>query len=147
MPLIAGILLPIVVGLFATTVGLDRDRAFYPTVMIFIALLYVLFAAIDGGTESLVVETLVAAAFIAAAVWGFKSSLWIVAMALAAHGLQDFVHGLVIANAGVPAWWPLFCGTYDVVAAGYLAVLLRRDRRYAAGNARDAGVSSRQARS
>jgi hypothetical protein len=126
--LLVGALLPIVVGLFATIVGLDRDRAFYPTVMIVIAVLYALFAVIGGSPEALRLELLAGAVFIVAAVAGFKSSLWIVALALAGHGLFDLVHPWLIVNPGVPVWWPAFCGTYDLVAGGYLAGLLTTGR-------------------
>jgi hypothetical protein len=125
--LIGGVL-ALGVGFFATVVGLDRDRGFYPTVMIVIAGLYALFAVMGGSTTALVLELLVGVAFITAAVVGFKSSLWIVAGALAAHGLFDLTHGWFIANAGVPAFWPAFCGTYDVVAGAYLAGLLALGR-------------------
>jgi hypothetical protein len=128
MALVVGAVLAIAVGLFATVSGLDRDRAFYPVVMIVIAVLYALFAVMGGSTQALVLELLVGAIFIAAAILGFKSSLWIVAVALAAHGLFDYVHGAIIANPGVPVWWPQFCGTYDVTAAAYLALLLRSRR-------------------
>ena len=128
MAVLVGMLLALAVGLLATAVGLDRDRAFYPTVMIVIAALYALFAVLGASTHALVLESLVGAVFIAAAVSGFRSSLWIVALALAAHGVFDLVHGRVISNPGVPAWWPGFCLTYDVTAAAYLAWLLKSDR-------------------
>jgi hypothetical protein len=32
----------------------------------------------------------------------------------------------LVANAGVPAWWPAWCLAYDVGAAGALAWLLTR---------------------
>jgi hypothetical protein len=134
MALMIGVVLAIVVGLFATVSGLDRDRAFYPVVMIVIAVLYALFAVMGGSTQALVLELVGGAVFIGAAVLGFKSSLWIVAVALAGHGLFDFVHGSIIANPGVPAWWPQFCGAYDVTAGAYLAVLLR-NRRLAGSSA------------
>ena len=38
MPFVIGIVLSVGVALFARSVGFDRDRAFYPTVMIVIAL-------------------------------------------------------------------------------------------------------------
>jgi hypothetical protein len=128
MALLVGVFLALAVGLFATTLGLDRDRAFYPTVMIVIALLYCLFAVMGGSMHALALESLMAAAFIAAAVFGFRGSLWVVALALAAHGLQDLVHSRIISNPGVPSWWPEFCSAYDLVAAGYLAWLLRAKR-------------------
>jgi hypothetical protein len=124
--LLVGVVGALAAGLFATATGLDRDRAFYPTVMIVIALLYALFAVIGASTTALVLELLPGVVFIAAAVIGFKSSLWLVAAALAAHGLFDFVHGRLISNPGVPAFWPAFCGGYDVTAGAYLAWLLTR---------------------
>lgn len=118
--------LALVVGGFATAVGLDRDRAFYPTVTIVVASLYPLFAVLGGSTTALAAESAVMIPFLVAAVLGFKRSLWIVAAALVGHGLLDAVHGHVVANPGVPPWWPAFCGSYDVAAGAYLAALLRR---------------------
>jgi hypothetical protein len=43
MPYLVWIVLSLGVALFARRVGLDRDRAFYPTVLIVIASYYVLF--------------------------------------------------------------------------------------------------------
>ena len=132
MALLIGAFLAFAVGLFATAVGLDRDRAFYPTVMIVIACLYALFAVMGASTHALVLESMVGAVFLAAAVLGFRSSLWVVVAALAAHGILDLVHGGVISNPGVPGWWPAFCLTYDVTAAAYLAWLLKSGRIRAA---------------
>jgi len=118
------------VGIFATVVRLDRDRAFYPTVAIVIASLYSLFAVMGGSTRALVIESLVGVGFVAMAVLGFWRSLWVVAAALGVHGVFDLMHSAVISNPGVPHWWPAFCGTYDVSAAGYFAgvIISRRTR-------------------
>ena len=132
MGFLVGAFLALAVGLFATVVGLDRDRAFYPTVMLVIAALYALFAVMGASTHALVLESLVGAVFAALAVSGFRSSLWLVVVALAAHGIFDLVHAKVISNPGVPSWWPEFCGTYDVMAAAYLAWLLKSGRIRAA---------------
>jgi hypothetical protein len=125
MPYAIGIVLSAVVAVFARSVGLDRDRAFYPTVMIVIALYYVLFAVMSGSIQAVVLESAVMALFVIAAVAGFKSNPWIVVAALAGHGVFDAVHGYVIENTGVPAWWPAWCLAYDVGAAAGLAWLLR----------------------
>jgi hypothetical protein len=111
---------------FARFVGLDRDRAFYPTVMIVIALLYGLFAAIGGSVTALALESIGIVGFVLLAVIGFKSNPWLVAVALFAHGVYDFFHGHLFVNPGVPAWWPEFCMAYDVTAAAGLAWLLAR---------------------
>lgn len=132
MAILVGVALALGVGLFSTIVGLDRDRAFYPTVMIVIASLYALFAVMGGSTQALIIECLAGVLFIGAAVAGFRNSLWLVVIALAAHGVFDLFHGRLIANPGVPAWWPSFCLAYDVVAAAYLAWLLARSKVHAA---------------
>ena len=86
--------------------------------------------------QALVLETLVGSVFVAAAVTGFRSSLWVVVFALAAHGILDLAHDRVISNPGVPTWWPAFCLAYDVTAAAYLAWLLKTGRRRAATETR-----------
>jgi hypothetical protein len=72
MPYVVGVVLSVGVALFARTVGLDRDRAFYPTVMIVSALYYVLFAAMSGSLETVLLESMVMMAFTTVAVIGFK---------------------------------------------------------------------------
>jgi hypothetical protein len=124
---LVGALLALAVGGLGTVVGLDRDRAFYPTIMVVIASYYILFAVMGGSSDALLIEAAVAAVFLAAALVGFKYSLWLVAAALAAHGILDVFHDQLIANPGVPVWWPAFCLAYDGVAAGYLAYLELRD--------------------
>lgn len=131
MPYVIGTTLALLVGVFATVVRLDRERAFYTVVAIVVATYYALFAVM-GGRDALVAEVLVGLGFIALATWGFRSSLWIVVAALAGHGAFDLVHGAFINNRGLPAFWPPFCMMYDVAAAGYLAVLLARGRLRAA---------------
>ena len=132
MALLVGALLALAAGLLARASGLDRDRAFYPTVAIVIASYYALFAVMGASTHALALESLVGGAFLVAAVAGFQSSLWIVAFALGAHGVFDLVHATIISNPGVPSWWPAFCLAYDATAAGYLAWSLMSGRIRAA---------------
>jgi hypothetical protein len=128
MPLTVGIGLALAISMMATVVGFDRDRAFYPTVTMVIASYYALFAVMGGSTKALAIESIVFVVFLAAAIVGFKVDLRVVVVALCAHGAFDFVHGIWIANPGVPPWWPMFCLAYDVTAGAYLAVLLARSR-------------------
>ncbi len=60
-----GVGLALAVCLWATWIGLDRDRAFYPTVMMVIAL------------------------FLGLSVLGFKGNRWVLVGALFAHGVFD----------------------------------------------------------
>ncbi len=56
MPYVIGIVLALGVAVFARRVGFDRDRAFYPTVMIVIASYYVLFAAMSASVHTVLLE-------------------------------------------------------------------------------------------
>jgi hypothetical protein len=120
--------LALTISVFATVAGFDRDRAFYPTVLIVVASYYGLFAVMGGSNRALAIESGVMVVFLLVSILGFKRNLWIIAGALFAHGVFDIFHGHLIANPGVPAWWPMFCLTYDVTAGAYLAWLLNRSR-------------------
>ena len=131
MEYVVGIVLALAVTGGATAVGFDRERVFYPAMMIVIASYYILFAVMGASAAVLVAETVVAGAFMLLAVIGFKSRLWIVVVALASHGALDFVHHLIIDDPGVPVWWPGFCLAFDMAAAGYLGLLLLKNPRLA----------------
>ena len=124
---LVGALLAAAVSIFAHLVGYDRDRAFYATVLTVVGSLYVLFAVIAGG-QGLLPEIIFFAIFAGLAAIGFRTSMWIVAAGLALHGLFDFVRHSYLQAPGAPAWWPAFCGAYDLVAALVLAALLLRER-------------------
>ena len=119
-----GVTIAAAVGLFASVIGFDKERSFYPVVLIVIATYYLLFAAMAKSTEALTGEAFPVLLFLAAAALGYRKTLWIVVAGLALHGVFDFIHHAVISNPGVPSWWPGFCLAYDVTAAVYLAVLI-----------------------
>jgi hypothetical protein len=119
-----GLILSLAVAAFATVIGLDRERGFYPTVLIVIASYYVLFAAMGANQRTLVVEIIVASGFLLLAVIGFKRSLWFAVAAIVGHGFFDFVHHRIIDNPGMPEWWPGFCLIFDVIVGVWLAVRL-----------------------
>src|SRR5918911_308101 len=131
MEYLIGVGLAAAVYVFAGGSGFDRERVFFPTLLIVGGHYYILFAAMGGSTPVLALESLAAAVFLALAVIGFKKSLWLTAAALAGHGVFDFFHHLLIHNPGVPAWWPGFCMSFDVLAGGLLALLLMRRSGFA----------------
>jgi hypothetical protein len=121
-----GVALAALVCAFGTLAGFDRERVFYPTVLIVIATYYILFAAMGRSTPALIIESAVAGAFLLMALTGFKRNLWLIVGGLALHGVFDFFHHLFIRNPGVPVWWPGFCMSFDVLAGVFLAGLLVR---------------------
>ena len=126
MAYVIGIVLALVISSLARLAGFDRDRVFYPMALVMIALLYVLFAVMGGSVHALIIESFIATGFIVVAFAGFKLNLWLFVAGLAAHGLMDRVHPHLVNNPGVPVFWPSFCMAYDVVAAAFLAWLLKR---------------------
>ena len=123
--------LAVAVCAFGLLSGFDRERVFYPTMLIVIAALYLLFAVMGNSLSALAIESLPASMFIILAVVGFKKNLWLVAAGIAGHGVFDSFHHLVIHNPGVPTWWPGFCASFDIIAGIIFAVLLKRRPRLA----------------
>jgi hypothetical protein len=137
MGILVGIAVAVLTALLGRVAGFDRDRAFYPTLLIIVASYYVLFAAMGGSTHALLVEGAVMAVFSAAAVAAFRWRLWIAAAGLVGHGLFDLlVHAHLVENPGMPAWWPPFCAAFDVAAGVFLAWLLTRARPSVVGSGR-----------
>jgi hypothetical protein len=128
MPYLTGFIVAIAVVAYANALRFDRDRAFYPVILVVIASYYVLFATIDGSAQVVLLESTFAVVFAAAASWGFRRNLWLVAGALGAHGIFDFFHARFIVNAGVPGWWPAFCLAFDLTVAAALGWLLAHRR-------------------
>ena len=129
MEYLVGVGLAAFICTFAAVVGLDRQRAFYATMVLVVATYYVLFAVMGGTAGALVAESLVALGFFVLAAVAFKRSPWLIVAGLVGHGAFDGVHPLLIQNPGVPAYWPGFCLSFDVLAGGFLAVLLWRRSR------------------
>jgi len=125
-PYLSGLLLAIAACLYAKIIGLDRDGAFYPTMLLVIASTYALFAAEVGGGFALFEDSLIALAFFVVASFGFKRSPWLIVAGIAAHGVLDAFHGGVVSNAGVPVWWPAFCSSFDLTAAAFMGWSLSR---------------------
>ena len=126
MEYLIGLTLSLAVAGLALAVGFDRDRAFYPTVLIVVASYYVLFAAMGASSNIVILEIVVACLFLLLAVVGYKKNFWLVALAIVGHGIFDLAHPFLYANPGVPRWWPGFCMTFDVVFGGLAILRLMR---------------------
>lgn len=137
MEYLVGILLSLGTIVLAAVIGFARERSFYSTVLIVVATYYILFAAMGATGRTLVIEIIIASGFILFALLGFKGNLWLVAAALMGHGIFDFIRPSVIANPGVPHWWPGFCMAFDVIFGGWLALQLLQRRSFPHSGAMD----------
>lgn len=130
MEYLVGFLLSLATVVSAAAIGFDRERSFYSTVLVVIATYYVLFAVLGASRRTVVIEIVIASGFFLLAVLGFKGNLWLVAAALLGHGIFDFIRPSLIANPGVPHWWPGFCMAFDVIFGGWLALRLLQRRNF-----------------
>ena len=88
-----------------------------------IAAVYVGFAVADGRKAVIVVEVMVAFAFVICATVAMASFPWLIVVGLVGHGLKDLWQHRTqfVANT---RWWPPFCLVVDAVAAALTAALL-----------------------
>ena len=127
MPVVVGALLAVGIAALAKFTRFDEDRSFYSTVLVIIASYYVLFAVLSGSGGALLWELIIAVAFSTVAITGALFLPTLVGTGIVAHGLFDIVHDVLIENSGVPAWWPSFCASIDVLL-GIWVIILTRNR-------------------
>jgi hypothetical protein len=128
MEWVIGSALGIIIGVLVSAVGMDRDRAVYPTALIVIAAYYVLFAVMGGSNQTIIAEIVAGLIFVALALGGFKWTLWLTAVGIVGHGIFDVFHNYIIHNPGVPGFWLGFCSSIDIVLGVYLGLMLWFDR-------------------
>lgn len=116
MEIAIGVILALSACGLGVVAGFERDRAFYPVMLIVIASYYDLYAVIGGDGDVLGVELAISLAFVALAVLGFKVNLWLTVAGLLGHAALDCFHGHVVTNTGLPNWWPMFCASFDAIA-------------------------------
>jgi hypothetical protein len=88
-----------------------------------IAAIYIGFAVADGRPKVIVVESIVASAFVVIAAVAITVSVWLIVFGLVGHGLKDLWQHRrqFVANT---RWWPPFCLVVDWVAAAMIAVAI-----------------------
>jgi hypothetical protein len=91
--------------------------------LVLIAAVYIGFAVADGRRAVLVVEIVVASAFVIIATAGATGSPWLLVIGLLGHGLKDLWQHRrqFVANT---RWWPPFCAVVDGTAAAIIAAAI-----------------------
>ena len=125
IPVVIGVLLAVGIAALAKFTRFDEDRSFYSTILVIVASYYVLFAVLDSSAHALVWELVIAVAFSTVAITGALFLPTLVGIGIIAHGLFDLVHDGLIANSGVPTWWPSFCASIDVVLGLWVIIVTR----------------------
>ena len=106
------------------------ERWLYSLGLLTLPGLYAFFALRAGEPAVGVKEMLYGAPFVVAglvfALFSVRQSAVVVGVFWLLHGLYDLVHSRLVANAGVPGWYPVFCFVVDAVVGAYLLWLSRR---------------------
>jgi hypothetical protein len=105
----------------------ERTRWAYPVLLATFPVNYCVFAIYASDLSALREEVVVGMAFLALAYAGFRFRSSVALLSLAVgyvlHAVYDYYHDQFIANAGVPVWWPEFCGAVDVLLGAFIAYL------------------------
>ena len=122
-----GILVAIYVVLRLRSTELERTTWAYPLLLATFPLYYLAFALFVSDYAVLPKEIFIGLAFLAIAyiVYSCKSfiTLLLLALGYVLHAAYDFYHNLFFVNAGVPHWWPEFCGSVDALIGSYIVYL------------------------
>lgn len=121
-PVLAGVVSGVLASLAITLLNTLSDTQGHAILIAAVATPYVAFALVDGTARSIVTEAVVAVAFVAVAFVVFDASVWVVAGALAAHGIWDLAHLRTHITSHVGDY-PVWCATLDVSAAAVLVVI------------------------
>ena len=135
MALIAGSLLALVMIISMRLMKTENTVWAYPVCLLSLPALYIGFALYGHDMVALQWELIIALPFLLAAmlcsIKGLTYSAYIMAAAWLLHGVYDVLHGQLFNNAGVPLWWPAFCGAVDIIIGLYLIALARQSPKRA----------------
>lgn len=120
MEYLAGISLAIAIAAFAKRFDLEKEKFFYPLILVAIALIYLVFGAFDGRAAVFTIEAIYACLFILAAMAAAWKWPLIAGVAILLHGLFDLAHHLLLENTGVPDWYPGFCAAVDIPLGAFI---------------------------
>ncbi len=125
--LITGIALALLIIWRFRNARLERMSWPYPLLLASFPAYYWAFALYAKDMDALVSEVWVGVLFIATALLAValrrRWALMLVAAGCFAHALYDASHNILFVNAGMPSWWPVFCGSIDVILGLYLMYL------------------------
>ena len=130
--LILGLLIAFIAIAMAKDVGLP-PRAFALSLTVLPAI-YMLFALMVGDLGAMALEFAYGLPYFMLGYLcfkrGFKGSGMVVVALWALHAVYDVYHHLLVANAGVPFWYPALCLGFDIMIVMYLLRLVSRQNGF-----------------
>ncbi|MGC6534511.1 MAG: hypothetical protein ACON4V_03060 [Parvibaculales bacterium] len=130
------LILGLLIGFIAIAMAKDvevKPRAF-ALGLAALPLFYMLFALMVGDVGAMALEFAYGLPFFVLGVLcfkrGFKGSGFVVIALWVLHAAYDVYHHLLVANAGVPFWYPALCLGFDMMMVIYLLRLVTRQRDF-----------------
>lgn len=122
-----GIVVAVIIVLRFRARGLENTKWAYPMFLATFPVYYWVFALSASDYTVLLNEVVASAAFLAIAYVAYKfrslATLLLLAVGFVSHAAYDLYHDMLFSNSGVPAWWPEFCGSVDVLIGSYVVYL------------------------
>lgn len=102
-------------------------KLFASTILVAIAFIYVGFALKQNPVSSIILEVVVALIFYFLALIGYTKNNLLISYGIILHGVWDIFHhkGLLI-QTNIPAYWPSFCLTVDIIDGLYFLFVFKK---------------------
>ena len=115
--------------LLARGLGPRREDPFIALGLVGAALVYGAFAVVGAGEVVWLVVEAVGVILYGVVAWlGLRRSAWWLTLGWATHTAWDVALHLGDGTAFVPSWYPLACGSFDLLVGAYVAVRLWKTR-------------------
>lgn len=102
-------------------------KLFATTCLVAIAFIYVGFSLKGNPVSSIVLESGVAILLSFLAMIGYKRNNSLIAYGIIFHGIWDILHhNHILIGTEIPAYWPTFCFTIDIIDGIYFLVIFKK---------------------
>lgn len=130
--LVVGIIVAISLVLRFKKSKLEYNKFTYSLLLVTFPFYYFAFAIYGNDYDALMLEFVAGLVFFAVGLLSLKVKpvyrFGLLALGYILHGIYDITHHIFFINAGMPVWWPEFCGAVDVLIGLYLITIAFNSR-------------------
>ena len=122
--LLLGVLIAAFIIIYFHKTRLECGKFAYVYLLFSFPFYYFFFAFYGNDYRALTIELIAGLIFFFIAIKSLKLTGFIkfkvLAIGFIGHGVYDAIHNHLFSNAGIPLWWPEFCGIIDIMIGLYL---------------------------
>ncbi len=102
-------------------------KLFATACLVAIAFIYVGFSLKDNPVSSIILESGIAILLYFIALIGYTRNNSLIAYGIIFHGIWDILHHKhILIGTDIPAYWPTFCFTIDIIDGLYFLLIFKR---------------------